>query len=89
MKILYTYKVKKDLKQIEQKQIIKILEKIKNNIYSSEPLLLAKKLKSLPGDFYRYRVGNYRVIFIIDNNKTPKKFTIISIKHRKDIYKKF
>lgn len=48
MKILYTYKAKKDLKQIEQKQIIKILEKIKNNIYSSEPLLLAKKLKSLP-----------------------------------------
>ena len=42
-----------------------------------------KKLKG--EDAYRIRVGNYRVIYEIDNGKII--VTVVSVGHRKDIYK--
>jgi len=43
-----------------------------------------KKLKG--EDAYRIRVGDYRVIYEIDDNITM--VTVVSVGHRKDLYKK-
>ncbi len=87
MRIFYTRKAKKDLEQIEYQEAKRILDKIEANSKLEKPLSLAKRLKGLPEDIYRYRVGKYRVIFIVDNFTKPKMITVINIKHRKNVYK--
>ncbi len=62
-KIVFDKKVYKDLKKIDKKWQIKILktieEKIALNPYSG------KKLVGNLSPFYRYRVGDYRIIYQI------------------------
>ena len=45
-----------------------------------------KKLKGQFEGFYRYRIGNYRLFYIIDDEKVI--VFIIDFQHRKDAYKK-
>ena len=70
----------KDLKKIDkqsQKNIINKIEKMSDNLAGD-----IKKLTNFTPE-YRLRVGNYRVLFEIENNK----IIIYKIKHRKDSYK--
>lgn len=71
----------KDLKHLEQKEIKNIIEKIeemKKNINN----LSIKKLTNFTPE-YRLRVGDYRILFEIENNV----ITIYTITHRKNAYK--
>ena len=43
-----------------------------------------KKLKGDLGNFYRYRIGNHRLFYTIDKNKSM--VFIITLKDRKDSY---
>lgn len=43
-----------------------------------------KKLKGQTSDFYRIRVGNYRVVYAIDD--TIKIIDVKKVGHRKDVY---
>jgi mRNA interferase RelE/StbE len=55
---------------------------LENNPFESNNIkILTGKLKSL----YRYRVGDYRVIY--DVNDAQKIVKVLSIKHRKEIYR--
>ncbi len=82
--VFYTSSALKDLRNIEKKDAQKIILLVQK--YTNEnPLVKTKKLQGNFDGLYRYRVGNYRVIFEIDNNK----IYILKIKHRKDIYKNF
>ena len=79
------------LKQIEKKKIDqKLYQKIVKEIY---PILEKspvngnnniKKLKGHLGDFYRYRIGNYRLVYEIDKGKVI--IFILYLKHRKEAY---
>lgn len=42
-----------------------------------------KKLTNRPG--WRVRVGDYRILYTIDEKK--KELTILSVAHRKDVYR--
>lgn len=44
-----------------------------------------KKLKDSREDLYRIRVGDYRVIYVIDDG--IKIINVLRIGHRKDVYK--
>ncbi len=64
------------------KKLRKCFLYLENNPYESN------NIKILTGKFmnlYRYRIGDYRVIYEI--NKTQKVVHILSIKHRKDVYR--
>jgi mRNA interferase RelE/StbE len=69
----------KDLKNLPKADVQKILEKIK----TLENGLIGdiKKLTDFTPE-YRLRVGNYRILFEIKEQK----ITIYRIKHRKDAY---
>jgi mRNA interferase RelE/StbE len=43
-----------------------------------------KKLKGDLGSFYRYRIGNHRLFYTIDKNKSM--VFIVTLKDRKDSY---
>jgi mRNA interferase RelE/StbE len=62
------------------KKITDKLEKIRDN-----PFLFVRKLRD--SEFYRLRVGDFRVIMSIDRGKMV--ILVIEIGHRKNIYKKY
>jgi len=82
-KINFDKKVIKDLKKIAYSEQIKILDIIENKL-SIDPYI-GKRLAGNLSRFYKYRVGNYRVIYTIYEDTIE--IEIIKIGHRKDVYK--
>ena len=79
-----------NLKRSAEKELEKLPVKIHDKIVKDLILLKnnpipvgAKKLQGREG--YRLRVGDYRVLYIIDNSK--KKVEVFSIAHRKEVYR--
>jgi len=79
--IFITQKAKKDLKKLDKVVLKKIYKKLQQLQYS--PFKNSRKLISSKIGDYRYRIGNYRVIFNLKN----KKITILRIGHRSKIYR--
>ena len=52
--------------------------------YSKDPLAYAKRLITSNIGSYRWRIGDYRVIFDVKSNT----IIVLKIGHRKEIYKK-
>ena len=78
-------KAKKDLSKLDSYVSKKITRWIDKNLVNCvDPKSQGTPLKGKLGDFWRYRIGDYRVISKIDNNKV--KIIIISTGHRKGIY---
>ncbi len=71
---------KKDLKQIDKTVAMQILKKLKN-LENYPHLTNIKKLKNHYPPF-RYRIGNYRVLFDIEDDI----LIVVHIKHRKEAY---
>ena len=61
----------------------RILEKLKFYSLQENPLRFAEKLKDYRLGEYRFRVGDYRILFDLEDSK----ITILKVGHRKDIYK--
>ena len=81
MNIELTKEALKDLKKIDNKQRKIILEKISLlEDYPNTPNI--KKLTNYYPP-YRFRVGNYRILFDIQDDK----IFILEVKHRKEAYK--
>ncbi len=73
----------------KQKIDAKVYKKIQNIVY---PQLRAnpffgtniKRLKGNLNPYYRYRIGNYRLFYLIDNNKLL--VAAVDLKHRQSAY---
>jgi len=79
--LLYTKSAVDDIRKLDivaKKRIKKKLEEFVIN-----PLFHAKKLVHSAIGSYRWRVGNYRIVFDING----KNVVILHIGHRKEIYK--
>ena len=61
----------------------RILEKLKFYSLQENPLRSADKLKDYRFGNYRFRIGDYRVLFDVED----KKIIILKVGHRSDIYK--
>ena len=85
-KIEYTNKAIKSLQKIDVIQSQKIVKKIKFYAKCEDIFTVAKKLKPPFDSLYRFRIGDYRAIFDIDNKGNITILTILDIKHRKDVY---
>lgn len=83
----YTESALKDLKKIDKKVARRIVDKIKKESEKDNPIVSAKVLQGVLAGFYRYRIGDYRVIFEVDDHRRITILTILRIKHRKDIFK--
>lgn len=80
--LVYTHHAVRDIKKLDpvvQKRLKKALEKLQTN-----PLGLSKKLESFSLGEYRYRFGNYRIIFDLD--KAKKRIVILKVGHRREVY---
>ena len=61
----------------------RILEKLKFYAAQENPLKFADKLKDYRFGEYRFRIGDYRMLFDVKD----KEIIILKVGHRKDIYK--
>ena len=86
-KILFDKNADKQLKKIDKtQQRIIVNWIIKNLENTNDSRVFGKALKGNLKDYWRYRVGDYRIIAEI--NDAEIKILIIETGHRKDIYKK-
>ena len=84
--VIYSRAALKFLKKLDSDTATRIYNKIEENSQQSNPLARATALQGALSGKYRYRIGDYRAIFTIDNDKQVRLLSVSSIKHRKDIY---
>lgn len=80
-RVHYKASIERDLKKIDKAEAKKILNKIEKEL-GKDP----GRGEQLKGEFqglFRYRVGNYRVIFA----RTTDGILVLRIGHRKEIYR--
>ncbi|MBD3794906.1 MAG: type II toxin-antitoxin system RelE/ParE family toxin [Epsilonproteobacteria bacterium] len=88
---MYDYQIAetKNFEKIKSKIDSKIYVKIVNNVYPqlrTNPFY-GTNIKKLKGEFegyYRYRVGNYRLFYLIENEKVL--ILITDFRHRQSSY---
>lgn len=80
---VFTRAAVKDIEKLDTVIKKRIKQKLEFFILQSEPLLVAKKLVNAKAGTYRWRVGDYRILFDIDKDK----IIILQVQHRKNIYR--
>ncbi len=80
-KLYYTKSAVKDIRKLDSVAKKKIKKKIE--IFSKKPIFYSRRLIDKSLGSYRWRIGNYRVIFDLDDEK----IIILRIGHRREIYR--
>lgn len=85
--IRVTQKAAKQIKKLGNSEARRISVYLKNRISQlDDPRQLGKALKgSTLGSFWRYRVGDYRILCEMQDNKLI--ILVIEVGHRRDVYK--
>lgn len=81
---LITKTARADLEELSLAVRERIGKKLKYFIETDEPLKYAERLTGRRDGDYRFRVGDYRIIFIFDG----KTIYILRIQHRREVYRK-
>lgn len=81
---LITKRARQDLEALPEVIRKRIADKLRYFVDSGNPMRFAEKLTKYQDGDYRFRVGDYRIIFI----KTDKKFYILRVQHRREVYKR-
>lgn len=82
MRIDFVKSAEKELGKLDKrlsKRLLEKIQKLSNDPYGQDSQKLAG------GKGYRIRLGDYRIVYIID--KSNKLVTIIKIGHRREIYR--
>jgi len=80
-KIVLTKRALKDIEKIDIKTRANIGNKLKTLI--DDPMKISIKLSNPVIGTYRFRIGDYRVIFDLEKDEV----IVLRIGHRRDIYK--
>jgi mRNA interferase RelE/StbE len=84
-KIEFTNIALKNIRKVDvisRKQILKYITDVLSKL--ENPRLLGKALTGNLGSFWRYRVGHFRLLCEIQDNKLT--ILVVKIAHRKDVY---
>ena len=79
--LLYTKRAARDISRLDQvakERLRKTLER-----YAQSPFDYAKKMVDPALGTYRFRIGEYRVIFDVESNK----IVVLRVGHRREIYR--
>lgn len=85
--VIYSRDALLQLKKLSPTTAKRIVLKIADNASQADPLLRAKPLQGRLSGKYRYRIGDYRAIFKVDDAGNLSVLMILAIMHRKDVYK--
>jgi mRNA interferase RelE/StbE len=84
-RILYHKNIKKDLKSLD-KSIVAAFFKIVESRIAINPFI-GERLKGKLRDILKYRIGNYRVLYTI--NQDVLRILVLRFRHRKNVYDDF
>lgn len=73
-----------DLRDLDKEVAKKIIDRVTAYLVQ-DPLKLGKPLKENLAGLFRYRFGDYRVMYVVDI--PDQEITILKVRHRKDIYR--
>mgnify|MGYP003395175849 CR=1 FL=1 len=79
----FTSKARKDIKKLSPEIAERIIKKLDYFVSMANPLGYADHLTNYEIGNYRFRIGDYRVIFDIYEDK----IVILKIGHRREIYR--
>jgi mRNA interferase RelE/StbE len=82
--IIWQEKVFKDLEEIDRQDAAGIIERVKSHLVQN-PAGLGRPLKGIFKGLFRYRYGDYRIVYAID--MAEKKIIVLHVKHRKEAYR--
>lgn len=85
-KLVYTKNARRDLKRLDRAVAVRVLKKLDHFTVQKDPLIYAKKLKDSSLGEYRFRVGDYRVIFDVSSTGEIHVLMVLSVKHRREAY---
>ena len=85
-KVEFSKQAVKDLKKLDKSVSTVIVSWIDKNLVNCEsPRFIGKSLKGNLSSFWRYRIGDYRILVKIEDKKLI--IIVITIGHRKEVYK--
>ena len=84
--VVLTKNAKKDVKKLSQQVARRIYKKLNYFVDSGDPLDFTERLTKPTDAQYRWRIGDYRVLF--DCDEISKTITVLKIQHRREVYKK-
>lgn len=82
--IQFTDPAKKRFKKLPKDIQIRLVNKLEFFLSQEDPLIYAEVLTNPKVGTYRFRAGDYRVVFDLEENI----IIIVDVDHRKDIYRK-
>lgn len=85
--VLYTDPALEDLESLPRPIAQRIARKVKWFSEQTKPLQFAKSLHDTEFGQYRFRVGDYRVIFDVNANGTITVLLVLRVKHRREVYR--
>ena len=80
--LIYTQRAERDIARLDSKTKTRIGKTLLR--YQEEPLQYAEKLSDPILGGYRFRIGDYRVIFDIEGNE----IVVLRVGHRWEIYRR-
>ena len=84
--VQFDSRVEKELRKLDPGIQRKILSYLTDRVQgSSNPRVLGKQLTGPLKDFWRYRVGDYRILCKIKDQEIT--ILVVRIAHRKEVYK--
>lgn len=84
--VIYSAKARDDLKNMELLMARRIIKKVRFYSAAEDPLSFAKPITNARFGEYRFRVGDYRILFDCDTKGNIRVLKILRIKHRRDVY---
>jgi len=81
-KIVFTKRAMRDISKLEPEIKEKLGDALRR--YGEDPLNYARKMVDPSLGNYRFRIGDYRVIFDIEGDE----IIVLRVGHRKEIYRK-
>lgn len=82
MKIFFTKSAFHQFKKLQRSVQKRIDEKLRFYLLQKNPLQFAEPLKDRRVGQWRFRIGNYRVLFDVEDDK----IIVLKVGHRKDVY---
>ncbi len=76
-------RAKKDLQSLDPMLRKRIAKKLKFFIEHDDPLQFAKRLVNTKDGDFRWRIGNFRIVF----DTEEELIKILRVQHRKDVYR--
>lgn len=83
-RVLFERRAEKELSSVHPRERVRLLQAIESLGGEPRPLGV-KKLKGETIDIWRIRVGSYRVLYTIEDDRLT--VVVVRIGHRKDVYR--